>query len=129
MANQIKLILLVMLLFITTGCATTKTEYVTRVETVTVYKPVYTPPKDLQELEDINRPDLATNYLTKEDKNRPGHVVKVTVEAMAQLRTYAEMLESRIAVYKEALSRPADPLPEDEKKVELITHSEPFEEQ
>lgn len=129
MASYTKLIFLICLSSTIFGCAHTDPKFITRVETVTVYKPVYTPPSELQQLEDIPRPDLATNHLTLEDKQQPGKVVKITIEAMAQLRAYAEMLETRIDVYKKALSRPADPLPENEKKVDIIEHDKPFEEQ
>lgn len=126
---RLKLILLALLMTTVVGCASTETKYVTRVETVTVYKPVFTPPEDLQQLEDIQRPDLATNYLTKDDKERPGHVVKVTIEAMAQLRTYAEMLEDRINVYKQSLNKPGEELPEPVMTVETTESDKPFEDQ
>lgn len=108
----IKLIILSALALLTVGCATTPTKYVTRVETVTVYKPVYTAPQELRELPVIPRPDLVTNKLTPEDVNNPGHVVKLTIESVAQLRTYAEQLEDQLEVFRGVLLKPSDPLPE-----------------
>lgn len=124
-----KVLFLLLLSVLMVGCASTEPKYVTRVETVTVYKPVFTPPKDLQNLSEIKRPDLATNYLSKEDKDRPGHVVKVVIEAMAQLRTYAEMLEDRNKLYRDALSQPGEELPEPVTTIETTESDKPFEEE
>lgn len=129
MAYKIKIIMLLLLTAVVTGCASVpETKYVTRVETVTVYKPVYTPPPELQNLPEINRPDLATNYLSAEDKQRPGHVVKTVVESIAQLRTYAEILEGRIEVYKRALEKPAEEVPEPTTTITSTESDKPFEE-
>jgi hypothetical protein len=110
MVGKISVVLLVVATLI--GCATPQIKYVTRIETVTVYKPIYTPPTQLRYLPTIPRPDLATNYLNPEDAQKPGHVVKLTIESVAQLRTYAEQLEDQIMVYRRVLLAPSDPLPE-----------------
>ena len=122
---KLKLIIASILVLLISGCSTS-TKYVTRVETVTVYKPVYTPPEELQDLEVIPRPDLVTNYLENEDKTNPGHVVKVTIESIAQLRTYAEQLETQNGVYREAFSKPADIVPEPERSVTNHESDKPF---
>ena len=87
-----KIIVPIILAIMVMGCSTTPTKYVTRIETVTVYKPVYTPPENLKNLPKLVRPELATNKLSPEDVQNPGHVVKLTIESIAQLRTYAEQL-------------------------------------
>lgn len=130
MAYKMKLFLIALsVAVLVTGCASTDTKYVTRVETVTVYKPVYTPPKELQDLKPIKRPDIATNHLKKEDVDRPGHVAKLVVETIAQLRSYAEELEGRINTYEEVLSKPSEPLPENTTTVDVVESDKPFEDQ
>ena len=110
-----------------TGCASTgKTKFITRVETVTVYKPVYTPPTELQEMKQLERPDLATNHLTNADKANPGLVIKSTISSIAQLRTYAESLESQNDAYRKVLSKPADPIPETKRSVKTHESDKPF---
>lgn len=107
-----KIIVPIILAIMVMGCSTTPTKYVTRIETVTVYKPVYTPPENLKNLPKLVRPELATNKLSPEDVQNPGHVVKLTIESIAQLRTYAEQLEDQIEVYRGVLLKSSDPLPE-----------------
>ena len=99
-----KIILAAILILGMSGCSTTpKPEVVTRIETVTVYKPVFRVPDELKKFPTLQRPDLPTNYLTNDDKDNPGHVAKVVVESMAILREYAEALEDQIAAYKKAI--------------------------
>jgi hypothetical protein len=44
---------------------------------------------------------------------------------MAQLRSYAETLEARINIYKQALEKPADPIPEPITTVETFESTGP----
>jgi len=126
MVHPAKLILL--LSFVTmTGCASTgKTKFINRIETITVYKPVYTPPTELKNLKVIQRPDLQTNHLTADDKANPGLVVKTVIASEAQLRTYAEQLESQNDAYRKLLSKPADPVPETERSVTTYESTKPI---
>ena len=117
MLKNISLLVVLVLLF---GCSSNKPKYITKLETVTVYKPVYTPPESVQRIEPIDRPDLKTNYIVVEDKSDPGKVVKIVIESMAQLRAYAEQLENQNKVLLEIYKRPADPLPETERSVKTI---------
>lgn len=120
------LLLIAILSIFVVGCSSTKdVKYITRVETVTVFKPVHTPPKQLQDLPEIVRPDLATNRLSKQDKENPGYVVKIVIESIAQLRSYAETLEARIAIYEDVLSKPADTVPDPITTVEVTESDAP----
>lgn len=97
-----KLILPTLLLAIV-GCASTEPPTVTRIETVEVYKPVFKIPDELKDFPTPQRPDLSINYLTDDDKSRPGHVAKIIIESMATLQEYAEALEDHIDAYNTAL--------------------------
>lgn len=112
--------LLLLLIVITTlvGCRTI--QQVVKVETVTVYKAVYTPPKELQDIPIVPRPDIATNYITREHYVKPGEVAKMSIEAQAQLRAYIEKLEENERIFRDILGVPPDRLPESETTTELI---------
>jgi hypothetical protein len=75
-----------------------------KIETVTVYKPVYTPPESIKDIKQIPRPDVSSNYLTEQDKLDPGKVVKSLLETIAQLRIYAEQLENNDKAYRDILN-------------------------
>lgn len=117
MAKSLMILLMVMMCI---GCASQKPKYVTKIETITVYKPVYTPPQSIQNLTPIERPDLKTNYLSEADKKDPGKVAKAILESEAQLRNYAEQLENQNNVLMEIYKRPADPIPPPTRVIEMI---------
>lgn len=117
-----KLAIIGLVALLSIGCASTKTKYVTKIETVTVYKPVYTPPESLKDVKVIERPDLKSNYIVVVDKEDPGKVVKILLESMAQLRAYAEQLENQNKVLLEIHMRPADPIPPTTRTVETINN-------
>ena len=95
---------LILLILLISGCASKpEVKYITRIETVTVEKPIFRIPKELQELQEIHRPKLPTDDLVIEDKNNHGKVSKVVISSFAKLRSYTEELERRINVYTEAL--------------------------
>lgn len=107
--NYLKIAIVILLITVTIGCSNTK--YVPQIQTNTIYKPVYTPPENIVNLQPISRPDLRSNHLTKQDSEKPGFVIKVLIETIGQLRTYAEKLENNIDVYKSALLPQSTPKP------------------
>jgi hypothetical protein len=110
------------ILLVVGGCSTKigKTKYITKIETITIFKPVYTPPKEIQKMKIIRRPNLITNKLNESDKKNPGKVIKYVISSMAQLRTYAEQLEEQITTYRKILNKKADPIPENTKTTKTI---------
>jgi len=97
------------------GCASNSPK---QIETITIYKPVYTAPKAAKDLKDIERPDVSSNYLSEQDKKDPGKVVKTLLETIAQLRVYAEQLENNEQACRAMLDVPSDPVPEPTHSVE-----------
>ena len=97
-----KYLLLVPLLFIF-GCASQEVKYIDKIRTVEVEKPVWTPPEQLVNLPIVPRPDVASNQLTEEDKQDPDKVIKIMIQEIIQLRTYAEQLENNEKVVRESL--------------------------
>jgi hypothetical protein len=86
------------------GCSSTpQIKYVDRVEVVEVEKPVFTIPKEIKELEPLDRPKPEYTNLTEEDKNNPKKVIDSALKSILQLETHIEKYETREKKIIEAL--------------------------
>lgn len=68
-------------------------QYVTKIETVYVDKPVYTVPENLKNLPIVSRPVLKIDQLTASDKQNHEKVAKATAQTIIQLQSYCGKLE------------------------------------
>ena len=117
-----RILLIGVIVALMVGGGTTQTKYVTRIETVTVYKAVPTVPENLKNIPKVNRPDLTVNHLTPADKTDPDKVARAVVASEAQLRAYIQQLEDNEKAFREYANQPPPELPES--TVEVRVESE-----
>lgn len=87
----------VIIALVLSGCASTKTAPVVRVETIEVKVPVMTP---IPAPPAMARPALAIYSLTEKDKQDPGRVALLYQATVKQLQGYTLQLEAVVEGYR-----------------------------